>query len=442
MKSKLIFWTIAAFITGISSGIGFLFFREEPIPFWVIQCIAILSLLLAAFIYHKLVKPYHILLSGMQLLKDQDFSTHLRPVRNKDANELIGIFNRMISQLRSERLAVREKNQFLDLLIHASPQGIVILNFDKQIADVNPTGLKLLNISNLSDIKGKTLLESSFELAPALAELKQGDDVMIRTSTHTIYHCIRSAFIDQGFKHPFILIEEITQELLKVEKDSYERIIRMMSHEVNNSVGAIGSTLNVVADIFKQDENGQWEYVLPAVEASFERCRHLASFISNLAHAIRVPEPTLSAISLNEQARSVYALTDIECRQRNIRLVLTLTENDRTIEVDGVQIEQVLVNIIKNAYEAIGQNGEIRITTQTSPVSILIEDNGPGISEDTQKKLFTPFFTTKSSGQGIGLMFVREVLTNHHCQFSLSSDNGWTRFTILFNTVSDRCRCN
>ena len=308
--------------------------------------------------------------------------------------------------------------------------------------DVNPTGLKLLNISNLSDIKGKTLLESSFELAPALAELKQGDDVMIRTSTHTIYHCIRSAFIDQGFKHPFILIEEITQELLKVEKDSYERIIRMMSHEVNNSVGAIGSTLNVVADIFKQDENGQWEYVLPAVEASFERCRHLASFISNLAHAIRVPEPTLSAISLNEQARSVYALTDIECRQRNIRLVLTLTENDRTIEVDGVQIEQVLVNIIKNAYEAIGQNGEIRITTQTSPVSILIEDNGPGISEETQKKLFTPFFTTKSSGQGIGLMFVREVLTNHHCQFSLSSDNGWTRFTILFNTVSDRCRCN
>ena len=119
MKSKWIFWTITAFIACISSGIGFVLFRNEPIPFWVIQCIAILSLLLATFIYHKLVKPYHILLSGLQLLKDQDFSTHLRLVKNKDANELIGIFNRMISQLRSERLAVREKNQFLDLLIHA-----------------------------------------------------------------------------------------------------------------------------------------------------------------------------------------------------------------------------------------------------------------------------------------------------------------------------------
>lgn len=123
MKSKWIFWTIAAFIACISSGIGFVLFRNEPIPFWVIQCIAILSLLLATFIYHKLVKPYHILLSGMQLLKDQDFSTHLRLVKNKDANELIGIFNRMISQLRSERLAVREKNQFLDLLIHRIATG-------------------------------------------------------------------------------------------------------------------------------------------------------------------------------------------------------------------------------------------------------------------------------------------------------------------------------
>lgn len=215
MKSKWIFWTIAALIACISSGIGLLFFRDEPIPFWVVQCIAILSLLLAAFIYHMLVKPYHILLSGMQLLKDQDFSTHLRAVRNKDANELIRIFNRMISQLRSERLAVREKNQFLDLLIHASPQGIVILNFDKQIVEVNPSGLNVLNISDISEIKGKTFKESTFELAPALAQLKLGSDMMVRNSVNKVYRCSHSAFIDQGFNHPFILIEEITHDCRK-----------------------------------------------------------------------------------------------------------------------------------------------------------------------------------------------------------------------------------
>lgn len=435
MKSKWIFWTIATFIVCISSGIGFLFFRNEPMPFWVVQCIAILSLLLATFIYHKLIKPYHILLSGMQLLKDQDFSTHLRMVRNKDANELIGIFNRMISQLRSERLAVREKNQFLDLLIQASPQGIIILNFDKRIVEVNPSGLKLLNISDISEIKGKTFKESVFELAPTLAQLKQGNDVMVRNSVNKVFRCVHSSFIDQGFNHPFILIEEITHELLKVEKDSYERIIRMMSHEVNNSVGAIGSTLNVVTDIFRQEENSKWDYVLPAVEASYDRCGHLASFISNLAQVIRIPEPTLSPISLNEQVRTVYALTSAECRQRNIELTLSLTEDDQYIHIDGIQFEQVLVNIIKNAYEAIDTNGKIHIYTHHSPLSIIIEDNGPGITEETRQKLFTPFFTTKSSGQGIGLMFVREVLTNHHCQFSLSTENGCTRFKILFEAI-------
>ena len=133
-----------------------------------------------------------------------------------------------------------KKNQFLDLLIHASPQGIIILNFDKQIVEVNPSGLKLLNISDISEIKGKTFNDSTFELAPALGQLKQGDDMMVRNSVNKVYRCIRSSFIDQGFNHPFILIEEITHELLKIEKDSYERIIRMMSHEVNNSVGAIG----------------------------------------------------------------------------------------------------------------------------------------------------------------------------------------------------------
>ena len=164
-------------------------------------------------------------------------------------------------------------------------------------------------------------------------------------------------------------------ELQKIEKESYERIIRMMSHEVNNSVGAIGSTWNVVADIFKQDENNKWEYVLPAIEASFDRCGHLASFISNLAQVIRIPEPTFSLISLNEQVRSVYALTSAECQQRNIELVLSLTEEDQYIHVDGIQFEQVLVNIIKNAYEAIGKNGKIQIYTHHAPLSIIIEDN-------------------------------------------------------------------
>lgn len=432
MKSKWIFGVIVVFITGSLMTVGFLFFRNEPVPFWVMQCIALLSVLFSIFLYKKLIQPYHLILSGMELLKAQDFSTHLRPVKNKDADQLIDIFNRMITHLRNERLLVREKNQFLDLLIKASPQGIITLDFDKQISDINPSGAKLLSIKDISTVTGKKLVDAGFELAVSLAVLKPGDDVIIRGTGGSAYRCVRSSFVDQGFDHPFIVIEELTHELLQIEKESYERIIRMMSHEVNNSVGAIGSTLSVVSDIFKQDSK-EWKDVLPAVEASYDRCGHLAHFISNLAHVVRIPEPSFSEISLNEQARAVYALTRIECQQRNIQLIVSLSPNDRFINVDGIQFEQVLVNIIKNAYESIGKDGEIRIITQSSPLLIAIEDNGPGIPEEVKEKLFTPFFTTKPTGQGIGLMFVRDVLVNHNCKFNLTTQQGWTRFEILFN---------
>lgn len=432
MKLKWVFWIIVIFTIGILSGIGFLFFRNDPVPFWVLQCIVIASVLLASFLYKKLVKPYHIILSGMQLLKEQDFSTHLRPVKNKEANLLIEIFNRMINQLRHERTMVREKNHFLDLLIKASPQSIIVLDFNKRISEINPSGLKLLKIDDISFVKGKMLHETTFELAESLARLNSGDDLIVRGIGISTFRCIRSSFVDQGFEHPFILIEELTHELLKIEKDSYERIIRMMSHEVNNSIGAIGATLNVVSDIFRHDGKEEWQEVLPAIDASFERCDHLAQFISKLAYVVKIPQPSLSEISLNELTRSVDALIRTECRKRNIKLILSLTEHDHIIQADGIQLEQVLVNIIKNAYESIENNGEIHIFIQSPPLSLTIKDSGQGITDETQQQLFTPFFTTKKHGQGIGLMFVRDVLLNHNYKFSLDSVNGWTQFSIFF----------
>ncbi len=432
MRRKWLFWIIACILSGSLIGIGWVFFREDITSLWVIEGIAMIAILLAVLLYQKLIKPYNLILSGMQLLNEQDFSTSLRPVKNKDADQLISVFNRMITHLRHERLLVREKNQFLDLLINASPQGIIILNFDRRITEANASGLKLLGVDSLTDIQGLRFDELTFELAPSLAALKPGEDVIIRGAGGYAYRCVYSSFVDNGFDHPFILIEELSHELIKIEKASYDRIIRMMSHEVNNSVGAIGATLNVVSDIFRHDEAQRWDDVLPAVEASYERCGRLAHFIGNLAEVVKIPEPSLSDISLNEQVRSVYALTSSECRQRDITLTLSLAEPDTLIRVDGIQFEQVLVNIIKNAYEAIGTHGEIRIATTASPLSIRIENNGPAIDEAVRQKLFTPFFTTKTTGHGIGLMFVRDVLINHHCKFNLSSQDGWTRFEILF----------
>ncbi len=432
IKSKWLFGIWVVFIFGALAIIGFVVYDENTPLLWIIEGVSVLGVVLSIWLYYQLIRPYQVIMSGMELLKEQDFSTTLRAVRNSDVNQVIGIFNRMIEQLRRERLQVREKNRFLDLLIQASPQGIIIMDYDFRITDINRAGMKMLHVSELESIRGKTFGELDLELAPALAALQPGDDQVIRDSGMLLYRCIRSSFFDQGFDHPFILMEELTRELLKVEKASYERIIRMMSHEVNNSVGAIGATLNVVSDMIDPADSGEWKEVLPAVNASLVRCDHLAQFISNLAEVVKIPQPSLAYISLNEQARSVDALTRMDCHRRNIQLTLNLAEKDCLIYMDGIQLEQVLVNIVKNACESIGADGEIRITTCTHPRSICIEDNGPGISPEAEKDLFMPFFTTKKNGQGIGLMFVREVLINHQCRFTLTTKQGWTRFQILF----------
>lgn len=432
MKSKLVIGVALLFLSGVLSGGLLVNFGYAAKPLWILPGLLILPVALYFFLYSRLVKPYLQILSGMRLLNEQDFTTRLRAVKNKEAREMARVFNRMMASLRNERLSVREKNRFLDLLIEASPQGILILNFNEQVTDINASGLRLLNIADARDVKGKKLWETPSELAVSLASLKKEDNVIIRTSGACNYRCIRSSFVDQGFEHPFILIEELTRELLKVEKESYERIIRMMSHEVNNSVGAIGSTLHVVSDVINSGEQNAWQDVLPAVDASSDRCKHLAQFISKLANVVKIPLPTLTYVSLNEQVRAVDALTRIECRRRDIKLTLQLSPEDRLVRIDGIQFEQVLVNIIKNAYESIGHGGEIRIITSVSPLSITIQDNGPGITHEVNEKLFTPFFTTKSSGQGIGLMFVRDVLVNHQCRFSLYTSGGWTRFEIIY----------
>lgn len=433
MKSKILFFILIVLVFGSILGTGFLFFKTDIHKFLIIEGIGILAILFFCMLYYRLIKPYQIISSGMELLKEQDFSTRLRPVTGSEANQVIEVFNKMMDQLKDERLQVREKNYFLDLLIQASPQGVVILDFDEKITEINSAGLRLLSISNINEVKGRKLSESGIIIGEQLAGLKPNEDVVIRGSGITMYRCSRSSFIDRGFAHPFILIEELTHELLKTEKKSYENIIRMMAHEVNNSVGAVSSTLNVISDTLRQDENNELADVLPAVEASFDRCRHLGEFISNFAEVVKIPQPTLSKVSINELAKSVDALTRIECQRRNTQLTLDLTTDTDTAYVDSIQIEQVLVNIVKNAYEAIGDGGQIKIITNSHPLSIIIINNGATISDEVKQKLFTPFFTTKSKGQGIGLMFVREVLLNHNCKFDLSSKDEWTKFEILFN---------
>ena len=159
----------------------------------------------------------------------------------------------------------------------------------------------------------------------------------------------------------------------------------------------------------------------------------MSQFITNFANVVKIPEPHPEAVRLNDRVVACQRFMETICREREITLQNELCPENPEVMIDTVLFEQVLVNILKNAAESIGSKGNITIRTTNSPVMLEIADNGPGISRETETKLFSPFFSTKPNGQGIGLLFIREVLSNHGCIFSLRTySDGLTRFRISF----------
>lgn len=440
MNSKWLFRILVAVAVGVPVTAAFLFFMDNVTLFAILCGAAAVELILAWALYRNLIGPHNAMLMGVDLLAAQDFSTRLRPVGNAETRRVVGIFNRMIDELRKERLAEQERNYFLNLLLEESAQGVIILDVDGRISLVNRVGARLLEVDGPQSLIGRTLEETDGELARILISLKPEDDRIVRLSGQAVYRCLRSSFVDKGFDRPFFLIEEMTRELMRIEKESYERVIRMMAHEVNNSIGGIGTTLNVVGDILAAHPSPEWDDVADAVEAAGERCRSIGGFIDRLADVVRIPAPVIDRVSLGELIRTADAFTRIECQRRDITLTISLPPEEIFIEADGIQLEQVLINILKNAYQAIGRGGEIRITATDNPPTLTVADNGPGISADVQGKLFAPFFTTKPNGQGIGLTLIREVLLAHGFRFGLTVEDGWTVFRIVFTEDGNPCR--
>jgi len=237
--------------------------------------------------------------------------------------------------------------------------------------------------------------------------------------------------VDRGFHHSFYLVEMLTQEVFKAEKKAYEKVIRMIAHEVNNTTAGITSTLDTLEATFSGMQDT--EDICEVLSVSIERCYSMSHFITNFADVVRIPEPQTKTQPLNAVVFSCKRFMETICLNRNIRIVMELDSVSPIVNLDNSLFEQVLVNIIKNASEAIGHDGEIYIRTFRNPVCLEIADTGKGIDKETEAKLFSPFFSTKRGGQGIGLIFIREVLQKHNCSFSLRTyADGLTRFRILF----------
>ena len=374
MRLKGLFWILTTLLLTILAVVTYYVFYTSSIRmFFAVEALVLLTIIYLFVFYRRIIKPLHIIGNGMELLKEQDFSSRLGKVGQTEADRVVDVFNKMMEQLKNERLHLREQNHFLDLLVNASPMGVIILNLDEEILSM-----------------------------------------------------------DRGFHHQFYLIETLTQEVFKAEKKAYEKVIRMISHEVNNTTAGSTSTLDTLESTFSGMED--MEDVCEVLRVSIERCYSMSHFITNFADVVRIPEPQSRPQELNQVVSACKRFMETVCQNRNIEIVMDLSEESPVVNLDNSLFEQVLVNIIKNAAESIDRDGKIYIRTTVRPTCLEIADTGKGIDKETETKLFSPFFSTKPNGQGIGLIFIREVLLKHDCRFSLRSyADGLTRFKIWFS---------
>ena len=429
MRIKFYFSILVLFLLGLGGVLLYLAKGMKPLHLYIVEGIIAFILVFLFIFYRKIVKPLNSIGSGMELLREQDFSSRLSPVGQYEADRIVNVFNRMMEQLKNERLRLREQNNFLDLLIKASPMGVILTTLDEDLSELNPMAQKMLGVRQ-EDVLGKKMNEIDSPLAAELANVPKGETATVRLNDSNIYRCTHSSFIDRGFQHPFFLIESLTDEVMKAEKKAYEKVIRMIAHEVNNTTAGITSTLDTVEQALSTEEG--MDDICDVMRVCTERCFSMSRFITRFADVVKIPEPTLTPVDLNDLAFTCKRFMEGMCTDRNIKLRLEIDETLKEVKMDASLFEQVLVNIIKNAAESIEKDGEIIVRT-LSPAIVEVVDNGKGISKEVEAKLFSPFFSTKPNGQGIGLIFIREVLMRHGCTFSLRTyADGLTRFRILF----------
>ena len=343
----------------------------------------------------------------------------------------------MVDRLRDERVRLAEQHQFLAQVLEVSPSGIVVLGFDGEVTSLNPAAARLLGVPAAAT--GRPLAGFGSPLAAAMAGLAPGESQVVGLDGSARVRVQRGGFIDRGFPRAFFVLEEMTGELRQAERAAYEKLIRVMSHEVNNTVASstslLQSSLTYARELSPEDRT-DFETALGVVIA---RTGQLNTFMKGFADVFRLPAPARQPCELVAILERVVALLSARPDAGGIAWRWELDAPAVRVSADPAQLEQAILNIVKNAVEAIAADGaggtdhDPRHVEQDPP-TLVVEDSGAGLTSEVQANLFTPFFSTKPGGQGIGLTLVGEILAGHGFDYALErTGRNTTAFRITFS---------
>lgn len=423
LRTKYILFVVILHL--ITLVLSYFIFRENKLLFIASEVLILFSIWIAWNLYRQLLQPLKTLMQGVDVIKEKDFTVKFPLTGKYEMDQLINVFNHMMEQLKTERIRQEQQHFFLEKLIYTSPTGIIILDYDDQVQQVNPKALQLLGIENMTEAPSHPIFQQ-------VLQLRSGESRTISLTGIATYKLQKSHFIDRGFPRHFVMIEELTAEILAAEKKVYEKVIRMMAHEVNNTIGPVNSIMQSTLKVHLLWADPQHHILRDALEVAIDRNQNLNVFMRNFAELVKLPEPDKKRIDLHKLILSVKRLMEMKAAERNIHLRLALKPGTFMVLADEQQMEQAMINIVKNSIESIENTGAITFTTNQQ--QLIISDTGKGIGAADAEHIFSPFYSTKKDGQGIGLTLIREILINHGWEFSLKTiGEKDTQFKIRFS---------
>jgi two-component system nitrogen regulation sensor histidine kinase NtrY len=418
---------------GVALVLSYFVFADNKVLFIVAEAVILVGILLSWQLYTELIRPLKLLAQGAEAIKDGDFSIKFRSTGKYEMDRLISVYNQMIDELRTERTRREQQHLFLEKLVFTSPTGILIMDYDEKIQQVNPKALQLLGLDEKELLGAPLGASSAHPVLREIGRLPTGQAKTVTFNGPATYKLQKSHFIDRGFPRHFVMIEELTAEILLAEKNTYGKVIRMMAHEVNNTIGPVNSILHSTLQSTPHSD-----MLTNALRVAIDRNNNLEIFMRNFADLVRIPPPDKKLIDVVRLAKNVTDLMKLKAGEKEILFRYVFDGGGDVpvlmVHADVRQMEQVLINIIKNAMEAIEGEGEITVLFRvTHPGQLIIRDTGKGIAPEIEQQLFSPFFSTKKDGQGVGLAVIKEILLNHRFDFHLRTiPPGVTEFRIGF----------
>lgn len=355
---------------------------------------------------------------------------------NKTLNRLNGIF-------KQERLAIREQEKFFGTLLDNVKTGIVVFDTSSgAITYSNSRALQILGLASLVNIKQLRIIDNNLAAA-FIAEKEVSDPEKNKASFYnessqkTIVMSKSSALV-QGRNVRIVSFNDVTEELETNQEEAYSKLIRVLTHEIMNTVTPISSLSDALVSYLEPEDDEltpeRRKALRDGLDTIASSSRSLIQFVESYRNLTRVAPPVKSVFYVRDLASEVMELTSEQLASSGASFSFAERSDDVILFADRGQILQILINLVKNAVQAKARTIKMEARIDSSDVTIIeVSNDGEPISPEAQKQMFVPFYTTKQDGSGIGLAISRQIMRMHNGQISLSSSTPEkTVFVLMF----------